>query len=270
MMKKIALVLALSLITAYTTNICFAAAKQQKKTVSVSPAVYTAISKYKQKNYTGCIQDLTPIVEKDANNDIAQYYIGIAYARLGIKDKAQEAYNNVISTSKDDKLVKYSKKALACLNDQPECSPDYVAPGTPADDEMTVFIKSGKFLHDDVLHNVQEKTLEKQKDRINNDMAPDAYNYKFINDASGSMPTDKEIANAVKVLAKAGINPFNMNMMNEFANPEIAQLNAMMGNNNNMNTMNYMPYIMAQNSGNAEMTKQMIQSMMFSQMMPGL
>ena len=40
---------------------------------------------------------------------------------------------------------------------------------------------------------------------------PDVQNYKYLNDASGSMnaqPTDKEIADAVRVLAKAGVNPF--------------------------------------------------------------
>ena len=49
MMKKIALVLALTVITAYTTNITLAATKAAKRSVTVSSPVYAAIAKYKQK-----------------------------------------------------------------------------------------------------------------------------------------------------------------------------------------------------------------------------
>jgi len=97
------------------------------------------------------------------------------------------------------------------MEGQPQCSADYVDKNAPADDEMTVFIKSGKFLHDDVMQQVQGKSLDKLKDQMNNDIIPDASKYKFLNDASGAVnaqPTDKEIADAVRVLAKAGVNPF--------------------------------------------------------------
>ena len=209
MIKKIALVLALTVITAYTTTISLAAAKQQRS-MTVSSPVYAAISKYKQKNYVGCIQDLIPVVEKDDNNAVAHYYMGIAYAQLGMKSEAQNSYQKVIGINADTKLTEYSKRAIACLNGRPECSANYVDKNAPVDD-MTVFIKSGKFLDDSVKQQIQEKALEKQKDRINNDLAPDVGNYKLLNDASSEIkaqPTDKEIADAVKVLAKVGVNPF--------------------------------------------------------------
>ncbi len=270
MMKKIALLLALTLVTAYTTNITIAAEKQ--RSISVSPAVYTAISKYKQKNYTGAIQDLTPIVKKDENNAIAQYYLGVSYAQLGMKSEAQTAYRKVIELDADTKLVDYSKRALACLEGKPECSANYVDKNVPLDD-MTVFIKSGKPLHDDVVEQIQKKSLEQQMDRINNDIAPDAQNYKYLNDASGAVnaqPTDAEIANAVRVLAKVGFNPLN-NMMMGYTDPQMAAMSAMLGNsNNNTNNMSYLPYMISQGSNNPDATKQMIQSMMMSQMMPGM
>ncbi|MCX4274151.1 MAG: tetratricopeptide repeat protein [Candidatus Gastranaerophilales bacterium] len=210
MMKKIALVLALTVITAYTTNITLAATKAAKRSVTVSSPVYAAIAKYKQKNYTGCIQDLTPVVEKDANNAVAQYYLGISYTQLGMKGEAKEAYQKVIDLNVDTKLTEYSKRAVACIDGRPECSANYVDKNAPIDD-MAVFIKSGKFLDDSVQKQIQEKSLDKLKDQINNDTMPDVQNYKYLNDASGSMnaqPTDKEIADAVRVLAKAGVNPF--------------------------------------------------------------
>lgn len=222
-MKKFALVLALTVITTFTTNICFSATTAKKQTtITTNSTVYNAIGKYKQKNYTGVIQDLTPYLETDGDkykdknntlkdNSLAYYYYGLAYTQLGMKDKARVAFNKVFEFDDNERLVNYSKRAIACMDGQPQCSPDYVDKNAPADDEMTVFIKSGKFLHDDVMQQVQGKSLDKLKDQINNDTIPDTNKYKFLNDASdeiNTQPTDKEIADAVRVLAKAGINPF--------------------------------------------------------------
>ena len=285
MMKKIALLLALTVITAYTTNISMAATPAKKRTISAPSTVYTAISKYKHKNYTGVIQDLTPYLSedgdkyKDKNNklkedSLAYYYYGLAYAQLGMRGEAQSAYNKAIELKTDQKLVDYAKRAVACLNGQPQCAADYVDKNAPALDDMTVFIQSGKFLHDDVRQQIQDKALDKQKDRINNDMLPDAQNYKLLNDASGvvnAQPTDAEIANAVKVLAKVGFNPYGLASMNaQINNPELVQLSALMGNTgSNASDMNYLPYIISQGSKNPEAAKQMIQNMMLNQMMPG-
>jgi len=223
MMKKIALVLALTVITAYTTNIGFTApAKKGQTTVTTNSTVYNAIGKYKHKNYTGVIQDLTPYLSEEGkyyesannklkNNSLAYYYYGLSYTQLGFKNEARDAFNKVLEINDSQKLVEYSTRAVACIDGKPECSPNYVDKNAPADDEMTVFIKSGKFLDDGVKQQIQEKALDKLKDQINNDTVPDTGNYKFLNDASSEMkaqPTDKEIADAVKVLAKVGVNPF--------------------------------------------------------------
>lgn len=59
-----------------------------------------------------------------------------------------------------------------------------------------------------------------------------------------------------------------------YNNPEMAQLAAFLGNgnqnNNNYNNINtYLPYMMSQGTSNPDSAKQMIQTMMMSQMMPG-
>lgn len=222
-MKKMALLLALSVITAYTTNICLAAASAPAKKTSNASIVNGAVQKYKQQNYTGVLQDLDPYLSEDGskyndknntlkNNSLAYYYLGIACAQLGFKDRARSAYNTVIDMKDDQRLVDYATRAIACLDGQPQCSPDYVdEKDVVQDDDMTAFIKSGKFLHDDVKTKAQGKALDKIKDQINNDTQPDVKIYKYLNDASDSMkaqPTDKEIADAVRVLAKVGVNPF--------------------------------------------------------------
>ncbi len=288
MIKKIALLLALTIVTAYTTNISIAApaktpakAAAKQRSVSVNPVVYGAISKYKQHNYTGVIQDLTPYLAEDGdkyndknntikNSSIAHYYLGLSYTQLGMKDKAKAEYDKVLEINDDAKLVNYSRRAVACINGQPQCAANYVDKNAPADDDMTVFIKSNKPLHDDVVEQIQKKALDKQMDRINNDMAPDMQNYKLLNDASKVnqvQPTDSEIANAVRVLAHVGFNPFNM--MNGYTDPQMAALSAALGNSNNNNNMNYLPYLMSQGA-NPEVAKQMMQSMMMSQMMPDM
>jgi len=288
MMKKIALLLALTIITAYTTNMTIAApakapAKAVKQnSVSVSPLIYGAIAKYKKHNYTGVIQDLKPYLLEDGekykdknntikNSSVAYYYLGLAYGQLGIKDQARNAYNKAIELDDNQRIVDYSKRAMACMDGKPECSPDYVDKNAPADDDMTVFIKSGKQLHSDVVEQIQKKALDKQMDRINNDMMPDFQNYKLLNDASkanNAQPTDAEIANAVRILAKVGFNPLG-NMMNGYSDPQMAALSAVLGNTNNNNNMNYLPYLMSQGA-NPDVAKQMMQSMMMSQMMPDM
>ena len=270
MIKKIALLLALTIVTAYTTNISIAA-----------PAKTPAKAAAKQRNYTGVIQDLTPYLAEDGdkyndknntikNSSIAHYYLGLSYTQLGMKDKAKAEYDKVLEINDDAKLVNYSRRAVACINGQPQCAANYVDKNAPADDDMTVFIKSNKPLHDDVVEQIQKKALDKQMDRINNDMAPDMQNYKLLNDASKVnqvQPTDSEIANAVRVLAQVGFNPFNM--MNGYTDPQMAALSAALGNSNNNNNMNYLPYLMSQGA-NPEVAKQMMQSMMMSQMMPDM
>lgn len=218
-----ALLLAFSVITAYTTNICLGAASAPVKKSSNSSIVNAAVAKYKQKNYTGAIQDLSPYLLEDGakyndknnklkNDALAYYYLGISYAQIGYTSEARTAYNKVIEFNDDDRLVKYATRAIACLDGQPQCSPNYVdEKDIVQDDDMTAFIKSGKFLHDDVKTETQGKALDKIKDQINNDTPPDVKNYKYLNDASGALnaqPTDKEIADAVRVLAKVGVNPF--------------------------------------------------------------
>ena len=102
-------------------------------------------------------------------------------------------------------------------------------------------------------------------------------------------PTDEEIANAVKTLAAVGLNPLqyaganaqivqNPQMIQQYsaasqAAQDLAQLQMMMGSQNNNsygnsnNMMNFLPYLM-QSGQNSQMSKEFLQTMMMSQMMP--
>ena len=125
-------------------------------------------------------------------------------------------------------------------------------------------------MHQEVEDGLKQKAIEKAKAEINNDVKPGEDTLKYIN----HQPTDKEIADAVRTFQKMGINPFgggNLAMYGQ--NPELAQMNAMFGNNNsnnNMNMMNLMPMINAMQAqgGNSNMSKEFVQTYMMNQMLP--
>lgn len=125
------------------------------------------------------------------------------------------------------------------------------------------------------------KKEEKKKDKENKtDKTTDSEKTSF-----NGQPTDAEIAQAVRTFAALGINPMQMNAMNgQMANinqyqtsqaaQDYAQLQMMLGaqNNNgfnNNNMMNFLPYLMQQNGqNNQNLSKDFIQTMMMTQMMP--
>ena len=132
----------------------------------------------------------------------------------------------------------------------------------------------------------QDKNKDKSKENkeTKNDTEKTSYN---------SQPSDAEIAQAVRTLAAIGVNPLQMGsanaqMMQYQQNPQLAeqmaassqaandlaQLQMMFGNQNNNNygygnnnMMNFLPYLM-QNGNNGAMSKEMLQTMMMTQMMP--
>lgn len=254
-----------------------------------------AISKYKVRNYTGCIQDLTPIVKKDPSNVVAYYYLANAYMQIGAKDKASENFEKVISLNSAPMLTSYSLQAKYCMNSGERCDykrlnssqtsemaknpEEYVKAlfqkqeGTELDQEKVEIDRliKGKYpnnIHPEANRVIIDTMLNKQKQDMNS-----TYN-------KSEAPTNDEIAEAVKVLARAGINPFQMNPGQQPINPaaysqnnEYANLAMMFGNNqsqNNNNYMNMLPFVLqqAQQGGNKQMTAEMVQTMMMSQMMP--
>ncbi len=265
---------------------------------SLSPQVKIAISKYKAKNYVGCIQDLSYIVKRDPSNAAAFYYLGAAYMRIGNRDKAIEAFDKVITLNTIPPLTSYSIQAKNCMDNIMMCEYKKLAP-----EQINELIKDPQNYITQLKEKEKATTgIELDKERVeidrlingrySNKIHPEAK--KVIIDtmlmrqqqdinASGNLnqkseaPTDEEIANAVKVLAKAGFNPINTTgnlPYNQVNNPnnEYAALSMMFGsnqNNNNNNYMNMLPFIMSENqTGNKQFSKEMIQAMMMSSMMP--
>lgn len=242
-------------------------------TKPVSAQVYNGIAKYKKANYTGCIQDMEAALKKNPNDILAKYYLALVYTRIGLKDEAKQYYQKVVDQNSEKVLVTYSKKALVCL-DNPQ-SEGCANKDATADDDMSLFIKSGEFMHPELKKRIQERELKDVKNSFNSDKMPDLKDYRFINDASDEIPTDAQIAAAVKILAKVGYNPLasqTYNPMNNLMNPQMTQMNLMGANQNGSNNLvNLLPYLMAQNNNgaNSNISPELIQTMLLNQSMGG-
>ena len=84
------------------------------------------------------------------------------------------------------------------------------------------------------------------------------------------MPTNEEIANAVKTLAKLGINPMGaMVQPAAYQNPEMMQMSMLLGNNTQSNNgMNMLPFLMMNQGNTQNMSPELIETMMMNQMAP--
>ncbi len=250
----------------FQTGMTYAASKTTSAPTSF---VYQAIAKYKQKNYTGCIQDMDYAINHGKASDVAYYYKALSYARLGMKDEARQAYESARQTTANQSIATYATHAISCIDDSANC--DSSLDGG----DITKFIMSGDFMHSEVKENMKNQAMERVKDTINNSAAPSPEDLKYINQTTE--PTDKEIADAVRTFQKLGINPFSAtggtNLASSYnQNAEMAQLNALLGNNNNNSMMNLIPMMSAmQTSPNTSggVNKEFVQAYMLNQMLPG-
>ncbi len=226
-----------------------------------------AINKYRQKNYTGCIQDMDYIITKGKALDIAYYYKAISYARLGMTEEAKKSYEEAQRITNNQALKDYTTQAIGCIDDPSKCDANLDS------QDITTFIKSGQFMHDDVQSKLQNKAVENAKSQINEGKVPENEDLKYLN-MDNSQPTDKEIADAVRTFAKLGINPFGAGNNMQSFDSNLAQASAFFGNNNNNNNMmNLIPMISAMQSspnGKNAMSKEFMQAFLMNQMLPGL
>ena len=96
----------------------FNAVSALEKVQEMDPgAIRDAISKYKERNYIGCISDLRIYTEKDPSSAIAWYYLGNSYMKIAMQQEANEAYNRVISINTVPILTSYSIQAQMCMQD---------------------------------------------------------------------------------------------------------------------------------------------------------
>jgi hypothetical protein len=264
------------------------------KSVNLDSSTKVAISKYKAGNYSGCLQDCQRIIQFNPSNAFAYYYMAMAYAQAGKKDNAINCYTMVLNLNPNPKLSEYATTGKRCLETPDKCKPE-LPKAPPATTEVNLsdldkFISSppADGLSPTVKKDFEQKHLDAVKNEINNDNNVDDYNFRKINNSStpdsvdktqekiAQKPTDEQIKAALKVLNDAGINTANTNTMtssyNSAENPELMEINALMGgnnqSNNNSNSMlNMLPFMLSQNkNGTTNYSPQLMQSVIMNSM----
>ena len=217
------------------------------------------INLYKTGNYIGCIDSSDKVISANPSNIFAYYYKGLAYTQLGKKNDATDAFNQVIELNSNSTLVDFAKKANACITSPNEC--EKYGKET---NELENFIKSTNFYSQSVQAKVNQKKLDRIRENINDEINDIAKPEK-----KSEIPTNDEIANAVKTLAKLGINPL-ANVNNAYANPQMMQMSMLLNDNNNNNNMNMLPMLLMNQNNGQQLPPDLIQTMMMTQMSPAL
>lgn len=218
-------------------------------------AIRSIIKQYKTGNYIGCIDSSNKIITNNPSNIFAYYYKGLAYTQLGKKEEAKQAFDQVITLNSNTTLVEYSKHANACLNSPEECT-KYQEESSSLDQ----FIKSNKFYDQSVQSEVNQKKLDRIRENINDELGS----------KKSEIPTNDEIANAVKTLAKIGINPL-AGMNTTYSTPQMMQMSMLLGDNSsNNNTMNMLPMMLMNQNNGQTISPELMQTIMMNQMSPAL
>lgn len=226
-----------------------------------------AISKYKNKNYVGCISDLRMYTEKDPSSAIAWYYLGNSYMNIAMKQEAHAAFEKVIALNTVPKLTSYSIQAQICMENPTKCNyqnfstdeikklkadptaflEQYFAnlanTGKDADTvEIEQLIKGSysQNIHPQAREFIRQEKTKMKQNEINTDQA-------FI-------PSSDKLAQAVKLLKEQ--------------NNDLTGFAMMMDSNNQTNNNNYAEMIKQYQSENRKITPEMLQMMMMSNMMP--
>lgn len=228
MTKKI---LSILIVLLMSTTCAFAADYHQ----TLTPEVTKAIKDYKAGNYIGCMQGLYTYLrsgEHNFKNQLALYYMGMAYIKTGNTEKATTYYNLVKNLNPNNTLGQYADKGLVCIHDPENCylnvtEEDIKAAKKPVyESDLDKFINApyGNGLSADLNKELERKRVERLRKEMNTDQEINKFDFQnfrnFTNKkgqilrdkidglkvASNSTPTDEEVLHAIKVLNAAGLN----------------------------------------------------------------
>ncbi len=226
MRKKLLLTLIICIMT-FMANSAFA------YTEAVTPLVAQAIRKYKQGNITGCIQDLTRYVRENKNveNQIVYYYLGMAYTRAGYQSRAEYCYFKANNLNPNNTLGKYAERGYYCVKGDPACyAPTEQKKVQEAQTDLDKFINApyGNGLSADLNKEIERKRIERLRKEMNSDEELNKYEFKDFRDfankrgsietntlrllaqtpnlIASSQPSDEEVLKAIRVLNDAGLS----------------------------------------------------------------
>lgn len=255
-MKKSLLVLFSIIFLAAAANVSMA------KPAATNPQTSAAIKLYKSGNYTLSYKTFSEIVSKDPGNALAQYYLGMSAVRLGKSDEAIEHYSSAAALSPNGILGSYAKRGIRCIEEPSRCheSVSVVAKDEEETDEDR-FIK-GKFgtgFSNKARGVYEQEKIKHIQREMNRDAEIEPKTFKEYKNFSSQAPSNEEIAAALEVLQRAG--------MNNIDNSDYSALSLLLGESNrNNNAFDALNMLYNGNRGNSDLSPQVIQSLITSQM----
>ena len=239
----------------------------------------SAVRKYKNGNYSGCLQEMISLTKIDPSNPVVYYYMGMSYSKVGKKDQAVKAYEQVMKLNSDKTLKQYALRGRDCLVGGPAC------PGADEGSDPTLdsFINSpyGNGFSDELNQQVKEKQLKDIQKTINQKQDLEEEDIEKIqkfdqkseltadDKLASNTASDDEILQAIQTLKNAGVNisvnPVNMPINNQYNDMSMFLGN---GNNNNNSMMNMVPFLLNQYQNGEKVDPQVIQAMMMNTMIP--
>ncbi len=199
MIKKLFLTLAIFMIT---TPVTFAAGD------NITPEVARGIQKYKSGNYVGCAQELTNFFLKNrANwqNQIANYYAGMAYVQIGYPEKAKFFYNKARNINPNNTLGQYAQKGIVCIEDPANCyinvkeeeekKPEVIL------SDLDKFINApyGNGLSADLNKELERKRVERLRKEMNSDEELNKFEFKNFRNFSTKPNKSSYNLNGLKI-----------------------------------------------------------------------
>ena len=241
--------------------------------------VQNLIAKYRAKNYVGCIQEAQSKIKLESPNPVAMYYMALAYTQIGDVNAALELYDNILKLNPGETLSECVIRGRDCLTGGPAC-PNLGVDGSDVDEAVNEYKSESVLLNLDTNQTgaasplVSKNIISAETPIAGLVEEENQVKKNDFSDEAAKVPTNDEVLKAVKTLQDAGIavtfQPGQLNnMLNN--NPEMAQLQMMMGgNNSNNNGFDMLPYMMMQSKENTQYNPQMVQAMMMNYMLPNL
>lgn len=143
-----------------------------------NPTMKSAIYKYKNGNYTGCLQELYAYIAipKNVNDAYAYYYMGLSYSKIGESTAAKNCFQKVINCDAKGKLFEQALKGRDCITGGMYCQTPvnptldqlYQLNGTV--DQLDVFINApytGNGFSPEAERDYQQRQINNLQKKIN-------------------------------------------------------------------------------------------------------
>lgn len=251
--------------------------------------IESLITKYKEKNYVGCIQEAQAKMQQDNPNPVAMYYMALSYTQIGDVKAALDIYDAILKLKPGDTLTECAIRGRDCLIGGPSC-PNTGIEGAEIDAQVQEY-KNSTLLNDsttDITEPIAQ-ILDEQELKTLPDMLVDSSKKKSSESiveektepevvaAQTTEPSNDDVAQAIKTLQNAGIavtlQPAGMPVVPQNYNSEMAQMSMLLGGNNGYQNRSFdmLPYMMMQSQNNpSQYNPQMVQAMMMNYMMPSM